>query len=186
MYYYLIAKNKIITGWFKVDGVLVWLFWSGQCLGPLFLSQLQETLRPFEIKILNQDSIGNLFWLEKWNWRLGAGAIIRQWWSQFPRSFCPTVLHRAGLLLELKRTTLFGGSRKIINCPPIRLLFSFSKLDALRIDVNRCKLLTKLKLTMKSCKVWELWSTMNNFRFSPKFYSRDLFITNEKKIQPKT
>ena len=59
----------------------------------------------------------------------GQGAIIRQWWSQFPRSFCPTVLHRAGLLLELKRTTLFGGSRKIINCPPIRLLFSFTKFE---------------------------------------------------------
>ena len=55
----------------------------------------------------------------------GQGAIIRQWWSQFPRSFCPTVLHRAGLLLELKRTTLFGRSRKIINCPPMRLPFFF-------------------------------------------------------------
>ena len=117
----------------------------------------------------------------------GQGAIIRQWWSQFPRSFCPTVLHRAGLLLELKRTTLFGGSRKIINCPPIRLLFSFSKLDALRIDVNRCKLLTKLKLTMKSYKVWELWSTMNNLFFSQIMFKRSIFNgRSTKKIQPKT
>ena len=109
--------------------------------------------------------------IEDW----GQGAIIRQWWSQFPRSFCPTVLHRAGILLELKRTTLFGGSRKIINCPPIRLLFSFTKLDALRIDVNRCKLLTKLKLTMKSYKVWELWSTMNNLFFSQIMFKRSIF-----------
>ena len=84
---------------------------------------------PFEIKILNiRISLEICFdWkseIEDW----GQGAIIRQWWSQFPRSFCPTVLHRAGLLLELKRTTLFGGSRKIINCPPIPLLFSFCQL----------------------------------------------------------
>ena len=122
--------------------------------------------------------------IEDW----GQGAIIRQWWSQFPRSFCPTVLHRAGLLLELKRTTLFGRSRKIINCPPIRLLFSFTKLDALRIDVNRCKLLTKLKLTMKSYKVWG--TLVYHEQFS--FFSQIVFkrsILNErptKKVQPKT